>query len=167
MSKFDRGFSSSVLRVGAFLLTVATFLVAGQAPSASGFATRQRISRAADTVLTTGLQAKIPPHVSDMLGISSDQKEYEVSQQFERNGKLVRGLDVSRADKSKIVLFVVDEATNEQTFYLTSGRGTLRRVLAVREGTGHILPVTAKEKAAFEKELQFWLDRIVPSKTSK
>jgi hypothetical protein len=167
VSKFDRGFSSSVLRVVAFLLTVATFLVAAQAPSAPGFATRQRISRAADTVLRTGLQAKIPPHVSDMLGISSDQKECEVSQQFERNGKLVRGFDVSRADKSKIVLFVVDEATNEQTFYLTSGRGTLRRVLAVREGTGHTLPVTAKEKAAFEKELQFWLDRIVPSKTSK
>lgn len=167
MSKFARAFSSSLVRVVAFLLTVATFLVAGQAPSASGSGTRQRIARAADTVLTEGLQAKIPPHVSDMLGISSHQKECEVSQRFERNGKLVRGFDVSRADKSNIVFFVVDEATNEQTFYLTSGRGTLRRVLAVREGTGHVLPVTAKEKAAFEKELQFWLDRIVPRSTAK
>jgi hypothetical protein len=61
----------------------------------------------------------------------------------------------------------VDEATNEQIFYLTSGRGTLRRVLAVREGTGHVLPMTGKEKAAFEKELQFWLDRIVPSRMTK
>jgi hypothetical protein len=156
-----------LVRVVAFLLTVATFLVAGQAPSAPGSATRQRIARAADTVLTAGLQAKIPPHESDMLGISSDQKECEVSQQFERNGKLVRGFDVSRADKSNIVLFVVDEATNEQIFYLTSGRGTLRRVLAVREGTGHVLPMTGKEKAAFEKELQFWLDRIVPSRMTK
>jgi hypothetical protein len=167
VSKSARGFSSSLVRVVAFLLTVATFLVAGQAPSAPGYATRERIARAADTVLTAGPQAKIPPHVSDMLGISSDQKECEVSQRFERNGKVVRGFDVSRADKSNIVLFVVDEAKNEQTFYLTSGRGTLRRVLAVREGTGHVLPVTAKEKAVFEKELQFWLDRIVPSKTSK
>jgi hypothetical protein len=156
-----------LVRVVAFLLTVTTFLVARQAPSAPGSGTRQRIARAADTVLTAGLQAKIPPHVSDLLGISSDQKECEVSQRFERNGKLVRGIDVSRADKSNIVLFVVDEATNEQTFYLTSGRGTLRRVLAVREGTGHVLPVTAKQKAAFEKELQYWLDRIVPGSTSR
>lgn len=167
MSTFVRGFSISLVRVVAFLLTVATFLTAGQTPSASGTGTRDRIARAADTVLTAGLQAKIPPHVSDMLGISSDQKECEVSQKFERNGKLVRGFDVSRADKSNIVLFVVDEATNEQTFYLTSGRGTLRRVLAVREGIGHVLPVTAKEKAAFEKELQFWLGLIVPTSKSK
>lgn len=167
MSTFARSFSSSLMRVVAFLLTVAAFLAAGQAPSTSGSGTSDRIARAADTVLTAGLQAKIPPHVSDMLGISSDQKECEVSQQFERNGKLVRGFDVSRADKSNIVLFVVDEATNRQTFYLTSGRGTLRRVLAVREGTGNVLRVTAKEKAAFEKELQYWLDRIVPRSTSK
>ena len=164
--KFARGFSSSMVRVVAFLLTVATFLAAGQASSTSGSGTRARLARAADTVLTAGLQAKIPPHVSDMLGISHDKSECPVSQRFERNGKVVRGFDVSRADKSNIVLFVADEATNEQIFYLTSG-GTLRRVLAVREGTGHVLPVTAKEKAAFEKELQFWLDRIVPSKTSK
>ena len=165
--KFARGFSSSTVRVVAFLLTVATFLVAGQAPSEPGSATRQRIAHAADTILTAGLQAKIPPHVSDMLGISHDKSECPVAQRFERNGKVVRGFDVSRADRSNIVLFVADEATNEQTFYLTSGRGTLRRVLAVREGTGHVLPVTAKEKAAFEKELQFWLDRIVPSRTMK
>jgi hypothetical protein len=167
VSKFARSFSSSLVCVVAFLLTVATFLAAGQAPTTSGSGNRDRIARAADTVLTAGLQAKIPPHVSDMLGVSSDQKECEVSQQFERNGKQVRGFDVSRADKSNIVLFVVDEATNEQTFYLTSGRGTLRRVLAVREGIGRVLPVTAKEKAAFEKELQYWLDRIVPRSKSK
>jgi hypothetical protein len=40
-------------------------------------------------------------------------------------------------------------------------------VLAVREGTGYVLPMTGKEKAAFEKELQFWLDRIVPSRMTK
>jgi hypothetical protein len=167
VSKSARVFSISLVCVVAFLLTVATFLAAGQAPTTSGSGNRDRIARAADTVLTAGLRAKIPPHVSDMLGVSSDQKECEVSQRFERNGKQVRGFDVSRADKSNIVLFVVDEATDEQTFYLTSGRGTLRRVLAVREGTGRILPVTAKEKAAFEKELQYWLDRIVPRSKSK
>jgi hypothetical protein len=102
-----------------------------------------------------------------MLGISGDRKECLVSQRFERNGKVVRGFNVSLADKNNIVLFVTDEAANEQTYYLTSGRGGLRRVVAVRGGTGHVLQVTGKEKASFERELQFWLDRIVPGRTSK
>jgi hypothetical protein len=167
VSTFARRFSSSLVRVVAFLLTVATVLTAGQAPSTSGSATRDRMARAADTVLTAGLQAKIPPHVSDMLGISPDRNECPVSQRFERNGKVVRGFNVSLADKNNIVLFVTDEAANEQTYYLTSFRGELRKVVAVREGTGHELRVASKEKAAFQKELQYWLDRIVPRSKSK
>jgi len=66
-----------------------------------------------------------------------------------------------------LFLFATDEAANEQTYYLTSRLGRLRRVLAVREGSPHVLPPTGKEKAAFEKELNFWLDRIVPRLTSK
>jgi len=167
VSTFARSFSSRLVRVVTFLLMVATFFAAGQAPSTSGSGTRDRIARAADTVLTAGLQAKIPPHVSDMLGISLDRNECPVSQRFERNGKVVRGFNVSLADKNNIVLFVTDEAANEQTYYLTSSEGELRRVVAVRGGTGHDLRVTSKEKAAFRKELQYWLDRIVPRSTSK
>ena len=167
MSKFARGLSSGLVRVVAYLLPVVTFLGAGQAPSAPGFGARERIARAADRVQMAGLQAKIPPHVSEILGISGDRKECLVWQRFERNEKVVRGFNVSVKDKNNIVLFVTDEAANEQTYYLTSGLGGLRRVVAVRAGTGHVLRVTGKEKAAFEKELQFWLDRIVPGRTSK
>jgi len=102
-----------------------------------------------------------------MLGISGDGKECLVSQRFERNGKMVRGFNVSVTDKNNIVLFVTNEAANEQTYYLTSGLGGLRRVVAVRGGTGHVLRVTGKQKAAFERELRFWLDRIVPGRRSK
>jgi hypothetical protein len=165
VSKFARAFSNRL--AVAFLLPGMAFLAAGQAPSATAVGARGRTARAAETVLKAGVQAKIPPHVSEMLGISADGKECLVAQRFERNGKVVRGFNVSIADKNNIVLFVTDEAANEQAYYLTSARGGLRRVLAVREGTGNILPVTGKEKAAFQRELQFWLDRIVPGKTSK
>jgi len=166
VSKFARG-SSGLVRVVAFLLAPVSGLTAGQAKSAPGFGAEGRIARAADIVLAAGFQAKIPPHVSEMLGISADQKECLVSQRFERNGKVVRGFNVSITDKDNIVLFVTDEGANEQTYYLTSGRGGLRRVVAVKGGTGNVLRVTGNEKAAFNRELQFWLDRIVPGKTSK
>jgi len=167
VSKFARGLSRGLLWVVAFFLSAGTFLTAGQAQTVPRVGARGRIARAADTVLRSGLPAKIPPHVSEMLGIASDGKECLVAQRFERNGKLVRGFNVSLTDKNNIVLFVTDEATNEQTYYLTSGLGGLGRVVAVREGTGHVVPLTGKQRAAFEKELRFWLDRIVPGTTSK
>ena len=149
------------------LLASLTSLAAGPATSASSVGARERIARAVDRVLKAGLQAKIPLHVSEMLGISDGLRECPVAQRFERNGKLVRGFNVSTTNKNDIVLFVTDEAANEQTYYLTSPLGRLRRVLAVKEGTGNIQRVTGKEKTAFENELQFWLDRIVPTRTSK
>src|ERR1700732_3296417 len=76
VSKFARGLSSGLVRVMAFLLPVVTFLAAGQAPSAPGFGARERIARAADRVLMAGLQAKIPPHVSEMLGTFCGRTEW-------------------------------------------------------------------------------------------
>jgi hypothetical protein len=160
-------FRSQLVRVVALLLLLLTCLAAGQAQSAPGFGDRERIARAANRVLVGGLHAKIPPHVSDMLGISANGKECQVAQRFERAGNLVRTFNVSITDKNNIVLFITDEAANEQTYYLTSDQGRLRRVLAVRGGTGNVLRVTGKERTAFARELQFWLDRIVPATTSK
>ncbi len=150
----------------ALLLPVVTCLATGQARSAPGSGAHERVERSADVVLAAGLEANIPPHVSEMLGISAGPTECLVSQRFERDGTLVLGFNVSLMNKNHIVLFVVDEAANEQTYYLTSRLG-LRRVVAVREGVGHVWPVAGKQRAAFNKELQFWLDRIFPRRTSK
>jgi hypothetical protein len=144
-----------------------TLVAAGQKAPAARAGDRGQIARAVDTVLKAGLKATMPPHVSDMLGIASGGKECPVAQRFERNGKLVLGFNVSTTNKNDIVIFVTDEGKNEDTYYLTSPLGRLRRVLAVKEGTGNLQRPAAKEKAAFEKELRFWLDRIVPARTSK
>ena len=155
------------MRVLTFFLMGVTLVASGQKAPAARAGDRGRIARAADTVEKSGVKAIIPPHVSDMLGIASGGKECPVAQRFERNGNLVRGFNVSTTDKNDIVIFVTDEGTKENTYYLTSPLGKLRRVLAVKEGTGNLQRPAAKEKAAFEKELRFWLDRIVPARTSK
>ncbi len=167
MSKCAGGFSRGLVRSVVFFLPVVTCLAAGQTRPAPGLSTRDRIARAANIVLVAGYQARIPAHVSEMLGLSADGKECLVSQRFERNGSVVRGFNVSITDKNNIVLFVTDEAANEQTYYLTSDQGRLRRVLAVKEGTGKVVRVTGKERVEFEKELRYWLDRIVPARTPK
>ena len=84
-----------------------------------------------------------------------------------RTGNVVQGFDVSVTNKNDIVLFVVDEAANDQTLYLTSPEGTLRKVVSVKAGVGEVSPITDKAKKAFEKEKQFWVDRLAPARASK
>ncbi len=165
MLRLARGRLSALAGLITVLLVV-TGPAAGQARSRTS-GPGERVARAADTVLGDGLEAKIPPHVSEMLGISAALKDCPVKQRYQRDGTLVRGFEVSLTNHNDVVLFVADEGAKEQTYYLTSRLGRLRRVLAVREGVGHVWPVNGKQKAAFDKELHFWLARIVPDRTAK
>jgi len=84
-----------------------------------------------------------------------------------RTGNVVQGFDVSVANKNDIVLFVVDETANDQTLYLTSPQGTLRRMVSVKAGVGAEARITDKDKQAFENEKQFWVDRLAPAHAAK
>ena len=84
-----------------------------------------------------------------------------------RTGNLVQGFDVSITNKNDIVLFVVDETTHDQSLYLTSPAGILRKVVSVTAGVGEVVRITDKEQKGFEKETQFWTDRLVPPRTAK
>jgi hypothetical protein len=88
-------------------------------------------------------------------------------QNVARTGEAVQGFDVSITNQNDIVLFVVDEAANNQTLYLTSPEGTLRRVVSVKAGVGDVVRIADKDKKAFAKEKQFWLDRLAPVSASK
>jgi len=161
VSKFD-GVWSSRFWV-AFLLTVVTFGSATRAqvgPSPSPQA-RKRMVRAVDKTLQEGLHAKLPPHLSTLLGVSKEE-ECLVMQGVVRTGKVLQGFDVSTANKDDVVLFVVSETTNDQTLYLTSNEGVLRKVVTVEGGVGRVQKITSEERKAFEKEKRFWLDRLAP-----
>jgi hypothetical protein len=119
------------------------------------------MARAVDKTLQEGLHAKLPPHLSTLLGLSQE-RECLVMQGVVRTGKVVQGFDVSTANKNDIVLFVVNETTNDQTLYLTSKEGVLRKVVTVEEGVGRVQKVTGEGRKGFEKEKQFWLDRLAP-----
>jgi len=79
-----------------------------------------------------------------------------------RTGKVVQGFDVSTANKNDVVLFIGNETINDQTLYLTSREGVLRKVVRVEEGVGRVRKITGEDRKAFEKERQFWLDRLAP-----
>jgi type II secretory pathway pseudopilin PulG len=134
----------------------------GQAQHSRRYRDQQRLAQAADKTLREGLHARLPPHISTLLGISSDDKECPVMQSVLRNGRVVKGFDISKANKNDIVLFIADETTNDQTLYLTSPEGKLRRVVSVEAGVGRVRQINEEDKQAFEKEKEISLDRLAP-----
>lgn len=163
MSRFDREWSSrfavAVLLVLTVLMSVST--TRAQVQHLPSQQARKRMVRAVDKTLQEGLHAKLPPHLSTLLGLSQE-KECLVRQGVVRTGEVVQGFNVSTANKNDVVLFVVNEATNGQTLYLTTKEGVLRKVVTVEEGVGRIQKVTGEDRKGFEKEKQFWLDRLAP-----
>jgi hypothetical protein len=136
-------------------------LAHAQVGSSSGAAVRKRMAVAVDRTLKEGAHAKLPPHLSTLLGLT-EEKECPVVQGVVRTGSLVQGFDVSTADHKDVIIFAVSEPTNDQTLYLTSRDGALRKVVVVEQGVGRVQKITAEDRKGFEKERQFWLDRLAP-----
>jgi hypothetical protein len=155
-------FAGLVAVLGVAILPVA----GGQTQHSPRPHSQGRFARAADITFRDGAHAKLPPHLSTLLGLSKEQ-ECPVMQSVVRAGTHVQGFDVSAANKNDIVLFVVDEKANDQTLYLTSSEGTLRKVVSVKAGVGDEVRMTDEEKTAFKMERQFWVDRLVLSVTGK
>ena len=145
------------------VVLAAAYALAAPPQKTAASRTKTRLATAIDLTLEKGFDAVLPPHVSDLLGISPEKKEVPVKQSVEM-GEPVRGFDVSTADHNNVVLFVDSPAQKEATYYLTSRTGVLRRVLEVREGVGYPRPSTKDDKIAFAKEKKFWIDRLVPER---
>ena len=148
------------------LLSAVSLVAAGQAKHAPGSQGQHRFAEAADRVLREGVNAKIPPHLSTLLGLSQEL-ECPVTQRVVRTGKVVQGFDVSVENNKDIVLFVVDESSNDQGLYLTSVQGKLRKMVSVKNGVGSVSKITDEDKQAFEKEKDFWLARLIPPQPPK
>jgi hypothetical protein len=153
--------------VAVFILALVILpTIVGQASHSPGAHTQERFARAADTTYQQGVHAKLPPHLSTLLGLSNEE-ECPVMQSVVRTGSVVQGFDVSVTNHKNVVLFVVDEATNDQTLYLTSPAGTLRKMVTVKAGVGAEARIADKDKKAFEKEKQFWIARLAPAPAAK
>jgi hypothetical protein len=140
---------------------------AWQAQAAAEAHGETRFAQAADFTFKAGKHATLPPHISTLLGLTHEE-ESPFMQGMVRVGSAVQGFSVSTKNKQDIVLFVVDESKNNQDLYLTSPDGTLRKVVSVRAGVGkRVMPITDKEKDAFETQKRFWVDRLAPVGTNR
>lgn len=151
--------------IAGFVL-ITGLLLLGQTKRSARSPVQKQFAVAVDHAFQKGVQAKLPPHISTLLGIAQEQ-ECPVKQGIQRTGTMVEGIDVSIANKNNVVLFVVDETANDQTLYLTSPAGRLRKVVMVKAGVGRVSRITDKDRKAFEVEKQFWADRLAASPAPK
>ncbi len=149
-----------------FLISVSWVVALAQTKPSGSSRAQTRFEQAVDWTSHKGLHAKLPPHIATLLGLSEGE-ECPVMQSMQRSGTTVRGFDVASANQGDVILFVVDETANDQTLYLASAEGRLRRVVSVKAGKGRVLRITDKEREGFQKEKQFWLDRLAPEAGAK
>lgn len=135
--------------------------IASHAQKSAGSQTTSSLAKAIDATLEQGRDAILPPHVSNLLGISPDEHEVPVKQAIQM-GEPIRGFEVSTAQPNNVVIWVESRAQKQTTYYLMSKRGTLRKVLEVVEGTGYSRRPTKDDQEEFEKEKQRWVDQLVP-----
>lgn len=158
---FSRGFVQA-----AMLLSALSLPATGQSKHGAGSNPQHGLAQAVERVLREGKNANLPPHLATLLGLSQES-EFPVSQGVLRTGKTVQGFDVSIADHNDIVLFVVDETANNQSLYLTSTQGRLRKMVSVTNGVGRVAKITDDDKRSFEREKEFWLARLAPPRAPK
>ena len=145
--------------IAVVVLPVCWLAAQSQKPAASQ--TKSGFASAIDRTLDQGHDAILPPHVSNLLGISPKEQEVPVKQ-FVEMGEPIRGFEISAAEHNNVVIFVESRAQNKSTFYLTSRRGTLRKVLSVVEGVGYARVPTKDDRETFEQEKQRWIDALAP-----
>jgi hypothetical protein len=157
----SRSLARRKVRNGLLLMLLAVWGGRSPAQKAAGSKTTSPLASAIDRTLAEGHDAILPPHVSNLLGISPAEHEVPVKQ-FVEMGEPIRGFEVSTAEHNNVVIFVEKRAQKQTTYYLMSKRGTLRKVLAVIKGTGYSRQPTKQDREAFEKEKQRWVDELAP-----
>jgi len=146
-------------RIALFIIVLALSFSAALPQAASHSKAQRQVTAAVKKTLEQGKDAILPPHISNLLGISPSERAVSVKQ-FAQIGEVVKGFDVSTANHEHVVIFVEHPAAKQSTFYLALPSGRVRRVVVVEAGVGHARAPTAKDKKAFEIEKQYWLDLL-------
>ena len=165
MSNFTRD-AWRVALIVALILGGLTFEGGAQEHPSTNKHVQARMTRAVNKTFKKGIHAHLPPHISTLLGLSME-KESPVMQSVVRTGQTVQGFEVSTANKNDVVIFVVDEASKDQSLYLSSPNGRLRRVVTIEKGVGRVRPVSERDRKSFAEQRQFWMDRLAPAEAAK
>jgi hypothetical protein len=115
--------------------------------------------RLTQQALASGYEAKLPPHVSMVLGLAKGEA-VPVKQLVSRAGQKVHTFNVSVADH-RVVLFLNDEQAQSAVAYLLGPGGKLRTAVSYQAG-GEPSELTGTEaRSGLAREIRYWSDYAV------
>jgi hypothetical protein len=104
-----------------------------------------------------GKEAKLPPHLVEVLGLGTHVGGLAVRQLALRQGSVVRTFNVSGENDRDIVIFDYNEATKATLVCLLSPAAKLRRAVTYIAGDAPHVLATPEARRRFGPELDYWL----------
>jgi hypothetical protein len=109
-----------------------------------------------DHAVAAGVDAKLPPVLSVVLGVASREQATPVRQIVVRADRKVRTFNVCASDHNKLVLVWVDEQTQATTAFLVSPKGSLRKAVTYTAGNPAEVLSNDAARPALARELEYW-----------
>jgi hypothetical protein len=134
-----------------FTAVLAAALLGGAARAATSWA-----ETLAAQALKQGPTSELPPHLTGVLGLSSNGQGLAVRQLVSRDGFSVRTFNVGAQAPHHVVLMVADEAARSTVAYLLTPHGHLRRALQYHAGEAPQEVPLAEAQPGFAAEVRFW-----------
>ena len=146
--------------LGGLSVLLGGMLSLGQAQNAPSWTETLR-----QKALTGGFEAKLPPHISMVLGLAKSDQSLAVRQLAGRAEQKVHTFNVSVAHTHDVVLFLVDERDQSTVAYLIGHGGKLRKAVSYPSG-GEPRELSATEaRPGLAREIRYWSDFAAGSET--
>ena len=143
------------------LLAPSGLMASTQAPAgATRGATAQAATGLAALVAEAeriGKEARLPPHLVDVLGLGTHVGGLAVRQLAIRRGSEVRTFNVSAENSLDIVIFDYDEATQASQVFLLTPAAKLRRAVTFIAGRESHVLAAPEARRRFAPQLDYWL----------
>lgn len=109
-----------------------------------------------NTVLRSGRDGQLPPHLSLVLGIGFGDAPLPVKQAVLRDGPEARVFNVCVANHQDIVILRTNGLQQGTKAFLLSTTGKLLRAVSFRAGEQPMQTTVAEAHAASAEEVKFW-----------
>lgn len=121
-----------------------------------------RLAALVDEALGAGSDARLPPNLALVLGLSDTLQPAPVRQIAARVEHEMRAFNVSLVNHRNLVIFTVDEQTQVTTAFLLGPDGLLRKAVAYSAGAEPVTLSSASARKPFARELAFWSGGLRP-----
>jgi hypothetical protein len=141
---------------GKRVLTVAAVVAIAAILSAHG--ATHSLKALVHAVVENGLDARLPAHLSVILGVAPVERATAVKQAVIRDGHTVHTFNVSVTNHGDVVMLTHDDQSLATKAYLVSAAGELRKAVSYQPGAPADERTPLAAGSDFSGELKFWTE---------